>query len=144
MENVLEVKNLTKQYKGFELQNINISLPKGMIMGFIGENGAGKTTTIKTILNITKRTNGTLKIFEMNLEQNEKEIKQDIGVILDDSFLSEYLSPKGINKIMKNFYKNWDENLYFKYIEKFNLPINKISKDFSRIYRRWRTLDICI
>ena len=144
MENVLEVKNLTKQYKGFELQNINISLPKGMIMGFIGENGAGKTTTIKTILNITKRTNGTLKIFEMNLEQNEKEIKQDIGVILDDSFLSEYLSPKGINKIMKNFYKNWDENLYFKYIEKFNLPINKISKDFSRIYRRWRTLNIYI
>ena len=131
MENILEVKNLTKKYKDFELQNINITLPKGMIMGFIGENGAGKTTTIKTILNITKRTKGTVKIFGMNLEQNEKEIKQNIGVILDDSFLSEYLSPKGISKIMKNFYKYWDEELYFKYIEKFNLPINKISKDYS-------------
>ncbi len=131
MENALEVKGLTKKYKGFELQNVDITLPKGMIMGFIGKNGAGKTTTIKTILNITKKTKGIVKIFGMNLEQNEKEIKQDIGVILDDSFLSEYLSPKGINKIMKKFYKNWDEELYFKYIEKFNLPKDKISKDYS-------------
>ena len=131
MENVLEVRDLSKQYKGFELQNVNITLPKGMIIGFIGENGAGKTTTIKTILNITKKTSGTVNIFGMDMNKNEKEIKQDIGVILDDSFLSEYLSPKGINKIMKNFYKEWDEELYLKYLEKFNLPLDKISKEFS-------------
>ncbi len=131
MENVLEVRDLCKQYKGFELQNVNITLPKGMIVGFIGENGAGKTTTIKTILNITKKTSGTVNIFGMDMNKNEKEIKQDIGVILDDSFLSEYLSPKGINKIMKNFYKEWDEELYLKYLEKFNLPLDKISKEFS-------------
>lgn len=131
MENVLEVRNLCKQYKGFELQNVNITLPKGMIVGFIGENGAGKTTTIKTILNITKKTSGTVNIFGMDMNKNEKEIKQDIGVILDDSFLSEYLSPKGISKIMKNFYKEWDEELYLKYLEKFNLPLDKISKEFS-------------
>ena len=82
MENVLEVRDLCKQYKGFELQNVNITLPKGMIVGFIGENGAGKTTTIKTILNITKKTSGTVNIFGMDMNKNEKEIKQDIGVIL--------------------------------------------------------------
>ena len=131
MENILEVKDLAKKYNGFELQNINITLPKGMIMGFIGENGAGKTTTLKTILNIAKKSNGTVKIFGMDIEQKEKEIKQDIGVILDDSFLSEYLTPKDINKIMKNFYKSWEEELYFNYLDRFNLPINKISKDFS-------------
>ena len=131
MENILEVKDLAKKYNGFELQNINITLPKGMIMGFIGENGAGKTTTLKTILNIAKKSNGTVKIFGMDIEQKEKEIKQDIGVILDDSFLSEYLTPKDINKIMKNFYKSWEEKLYFNYLDRFNLPINKISKDFS-------------
>ena len=131
MENVLEIKNLSKKYNEFELKNINLKLPKGMIMGLIGENGAGKTTTIKAILNIIKKDTGEVKIFGKSLEQNEKEIKQDIGVILDDSFLSEYLSPKDINKIMKNFYIAWDEELYFKYLNNFNIPINKLLKEFS-------------
>ena len=131
MENVLEVKNLCKKYNGFELKNINIELPKGMIMGLIGENGAGKTTTIKAILNIINKDSGQVKIFGMNAKQDESIVKQDIGVILDDSFLSEYLSPKDINKVMKNFYINWDEKLFFKYLDKFKLPINKISKDYS-------------
>ena len=131
MENVLEIKNLSKKYKEFELKNINLKLPKGMIMGLIGENGAGKTTTIKAILNIIKKDTGEVKIFGKSLEQNEKEIKQDIGVILDDSFLSEYLSPKDINKIMKNFYIAWDEELYFKYLNNFNISINKLLKEFS-------------
>ena len=131
MENILEVKGLCKKYMGFELRNINFSIPKGMIIGLIGENGAGKTTTIKSILNIINKDEGQVKIFGLDLQQNEKKIKQDIGVVLDDSFLSEYLSPKSISKIMKNFYFSWDEVLFLKYLEKFNIPINKISKEFS-------------
>lgn len=131
MENSLEVKNLCKKYNGFELKNVNLSLPKGMIMGLIGENGAGKTTTIKSILNVIKRDGGEINIFGLDNIKDEKKIKSDIGVVLDDSFLSEYLTPKDISKIMKNFYKTWDENLYFQYIEKFKLPQNKISKEFS-------------
>ena len=114
MENILEIKNLSKKYDSFELKNINIELPKGTIMGFIGENGAGKTTTIKSILNIINKDSGQIKIF--GLDNKETKIKEDIGVVLDDSFLSEYLNPLDINKIMKNIYKNWDEKLYFKYI----------------------------
>lgn len=131
MENILEIKNLCKKYSGFELKNINLNIPKGMIMGLIGENGAGKTTTIKSILNILNDYTGEIKIFNLDNRKNEKEIKKDIAVVLDDSFLSEYLTPNDINKIMKNIYENWDENLYFKYIEKFNLPKNKISKEYS-------------
>lgn len=131
MENILEIKNLCKKYSGFELKNININLPKGMIMGLIGENGAGKTTTIKSILNILNNYTGQIKIFDLDNKQNDKQIKEDIAVVLDDSFLSEYLTPKDINKIMKNIYKNWDENLYFKYIEEFDLPKDKISKEYS-------------
>ena len=131
MENILEIKNLSKKYKGFELKNVNIKLPKGMIMGFIGENGAGKTTTIKSILNIINRDSGKIKIFGLDNKENERKIKEDIGVVLDDSFLSEYLNPSDINKIMKNIYKNWDEKLYFKYIEDFKLPKEKISKEYS-------------
>ena len=131
MENILEIKNLSKKYNGFELKNVNIELPKGMIMGFIGENGAGKTTTIKSILNIINRDSGEIKIFGLDNKENERTIKEDIGVVLDDSFLSEYLNPSDINKIMKNIYKNWDEKLYFKYIEDFKLPKEKISKEYS-------------
>ena len=131
MENSLEVKNLCKKYNGFELKNVNLNLPKGMIMGLIGENGAGKTTTIKSILNVIKRDSGEINIFGLDNIKDEKKIKSDIGVVLDDSFLSEYLTPKDISKIMKNFYKTWDDSLYFQYIEKFNLPQNKISKEFS-------------
>ena len=128
---ILEVKNLNKKYKDFQSKNVNLSLPKGMIMGLIGENGAGKTTTIKAILNIINTDSGEIKIFGLDNKKEEKKIKQDIGVVLDDSFLSEYLNPIDINKIMKNFYQNWDEKLYFKYIDEFKLPKNKISKDYS-------------
>lgn len=131
MENILEIKNLSKKYDGFELKNVNIELPKGMIMGFIGENGAGKTTTINAILNIINRDAGEIKIFGSDNKENERKIKEDIGVVLDDSFLSEYLNPSDINKIMKNIYKNWDEKLYFKYIADFKLPKEKISKEYS-------------
>lgn len=130
MENILEVKNLCKKYNQFELKNVNLTLPKGMIMGLIGENGAGKTTTIKSILNLTNST-GEINIFGLNVKKYDKKIKEDIGVVLNENFFSEYLNPKAINKIMKNIYKNWDEKLYFKYLEDFKLPQNKISKEFS-------------
>lgn len=131
MNDSLEVKNLCKKYSEFELKNINLKLPKGMIMGLIGENGAGKTTTIKSILNLINIDNGEIKIFGLNIKENEKKIKEDIGVVLDDAFFSEYLNPADINKIMNKIYKNWDENLYYRYLEDFKLPKNKISKEFS-------------
>lgn len=131
MENILEVKNLSKKYNNFELKNINFNLPKGMIMGLIGENGAGKSTTIKSILNLINTNSGEIKIFGLNNKKNEKKIKEEIGVVLDDSFLSETLTPVDINKIMKNIYRNWDEKLYFKYLEDFKLPKDKKTKEFS-------------
>lgn len=131
MENVIEIKNLCKKYNGFELKNISLDVPKGMIMGLIGENGAGKTTTIKAILNVINSYDGEIKVFGKDSKIYEKQIKEEIGVVLDDSFLSEYLTPCDINKIMKKLYKNWDEKLYFKYIEEFKLPKDKISKEYS-------------
>ena len=131
MNDSLEIKNLCKKYNEFELKNVNLKLPKGMIMGLIGENGAGKTTTIKSILNLINIDNGEIKIFGLNIKENEKKIKEDIGVVLDDAFFSEYLNPADINKIMRKIYKKWDEKLYYKYLEDFKLPKNKISKEFS-------------
>ncbi len=136
MENILEVKNLSKKYTGFELKNISFELPKGMIMGFIGENGAGKTTTIKAILDIIKNYTGEIKVFGLDNRKDDKKIKEDVGVVLDDMFFPEILIPNDINSIMKDTYKNWDSNLYFKYLSDFDLPKNKQIKTFSKGMRK--------
>ena len=130
MEAAIKVKDLNKKYEGFELKNISFEIPEGSIVGLIGENGAGKTTTIKSILNII-RSEGEIQVFGKDIKQNEKEIKSKLGVVLDDSFLSEYLTPKKINSIMKNFYNTWDKKLFENYIKIFKLPENKMIKDFS-------------
>lgn len=131
MENILEVKNLCKNYDKFSLKNISLNLPKGTIMGLVGENGAGKSTTIKAILNLLHTSDGIIKIFGLDCKEHEMEIKEDIGIVLDEGFVSEYLNPKDINTIMKDMYKNWDEELYFKYLADFKLPEDKISKEYS-------------
>lgn len=131
MEPLIEIKDLSKNYAGFCLNQINITLPKGMIMGLIGENGAGKSTTIKAMLNLIHPDSGEIKLLGKDYQKEEKQIKEEIGVVLDDGFLSEYLTPKDINKAMKNIYTNWDEEQYFTYLEKFQLPKDKISKEYS-------------
>ena len=130
MEATIKVKNLNKKNEGFELKNISFEIPEGSIVGLIGENGAGKTTTIKSILNIIN-SEGEIQVLGKDIKQNEKEIKSKLGVVLDDSFLSEYLTPKKINSIMKDFYNTWDKKLFEKYIKIFKLPENKMIKDFS-------------
>src|SRR5690554_5387061 len=77
--NAIEIKNLSKQYKTFKLDNVSFNVEEGHIVGFIGRNGAGKTTTIKSILNIVKKNSGNVKFFGLDLEENENIIKNKIG-----------------------------------------------------------------
>ncbi len=132
MEYCLQIESLSKDYKSFKLNNININIPSGSIVGLIGENGAGKTTTIKLILNLIKRDKGKITIFGMDNIKDEKEIKEQIGVVFDESYFHDMLNVLEVEKMLKNVYKNWDNSLYKQYIEKFQLPWNKIIKDFSR------------
>ncbi len=136
MENILEVKNLCKKYDNFELKNITFSLPKGMIMGFIGENGAGKTTTIKAILDIIKSYSGEIKIFGLDNRKYESKIKEDIGVVLDDMFFPEILTPNDIDNAMRGIYKNWDSKMFYDYLKEFSLLPNQQIKTFSKGMRK--------
>ena len=137
MENIIEIKNLKKKYDDkFELGKKDISIPKGVIVGLIGENGAGKTTLIKLMLNIIKSDNGEIKIFGKDNKRKEKEIKEDIGVVLDNMFFPELLNAKDINNSMKDIYKNWDSKLYFSYLKEFDLPDNKSLKSMSKGMRK--------
>ena len=136
MENILEIKNLCKKYDNFELKNITFNLPKGMIMGLIGENGAGKTTTIKAILDIIKSYSGEIKIFGLDNRQDERKIKEDIGVVLDDMFFPEILTPNDINNTMQGIYQNWDTKMFNDYLKEFSLLPNKQIKTFSKGMRK--------
>lgn len=115
---------------------INIEIPKGVIVGLIGENGAGKTTLIKSMLNIIKIDSGEIKIFGKDYKKEEKAIKEDIGVVLDNMFFPELLNAKDINNSMKDIYKNWDSKLYFSYLKEFNLEESKPLKAMSKGMRK--------
>lgn len=129
--NALEIKNVTKKYKGFTLDNINFTLPSGCIMGLIGENGAGKSTLIKAILGMIKY-DGTISVLGAEGNAELLKAKQDIGVVLDQSYFPDGINVKQVNSIMKNTYENWDENEFFGYIDKFSLPLDRAFKDYSR------------
>ena len=135
MKNILEVKNLQKSYSDFVLGPISTHFPGGVIIGLIGENGAGKTTFIKSLLGIIQ-SEGSIQIFGRDMNEEAREIKEDIGVVLDNSFFPEVMTANDIHKIMKNLYKNWDPGLFFSYLDKFSLPRNKAIKTFSKGMRK--------
>ncbi|MEG2289171.1 MAG: ABC transporter ATP-binding protein [Clostridium sp.] len=132
MGNILEIKNVTKEYKGFKLDNISFKLEKGYIMGFIGENGAGKTTTIKLIMNLISKDCGDIKVFGKDNIKFEREIKERIGFVYDDCFFYENLTIRDNGKIISNFYMKWDWSVFNKYITRFGLNEKQKVKELSK------------
>lgn len=132
MENAIEVRSLTKKYKDFTLDRISLTLPRGMVLGLIGENGAGKSTFINSILGIVKSEYDQLQILGLDFSSKEKQIKGDIAAIFDDARYDENFTPLFIGKILKGIYKNWDSQKYLNYLEQFSLPPKKKLKTFSK------------
>ena len=131
-ENSIEIKNLTKKYDGFTLSDVSFNVPKGSIMGFIGQNGAGKTTTIKAILNIIQRDSGEIKMLGLDSIKDEMKIKEQLAVVFDELPVHEKLKPKHINTIMRDVYRQWDEAMFRNYTERFSLPMNRKISEFSK------------
>ncbi len=132
-ENAIELANVSKHYKGFDLINISLTLPKGTIMGLVGENGAGKTSTIKLIMNTIRRDDGSIRVLgEENTAPAFRSVKEDIGVVLDEAYFPEVLTAKQVGIIMRHTYLRWQDEQYKRYLKTLNLPENKAFKDFSR------------
>jgi len=132
MENILEIKNLSKSYNNFKLDDLNFNLEKGYIMGFIGPNGSGKTTTIKLIMNLIKRNSGEIKVFGLDNLRDEKKIKNRIGFVYDECNYYDNLNLKDNAKLLADFYDKWSWSEFDKYIKKFELDKKQKIKELSK------------
>jgi len=131
-ENILEVKNLSKDYGDFVLDKLSFSLPRGVIMGLIGENGAGKSTTIKCILNETRKSGGEVSIFGKDHLLDEAEVKSKLGVVFDENHLPDLFTPMEIGTFMAGIYPEWEWPEYRQFLDKFDLPKDKKSRIFQK------------
>ena len=130
--NAIEIKDLCKNYPGFSLDHVNLTLPCGCIMGLVGENGAGKSTTIRLILDMIARDSGTITLLGKDNRENIRLLKEDIGVVLDEVGIPACLNPKQVGKIMANTFRNWEQAVYDSLLEKLAVPPEKPFKDFSK------------
>ena len=132
MDNVIELKNAVKDYGDFRLDNVSFAVPAGSVCGFIGQNGAGKTTTISLILDLIGRDSGEVYLFGEPVDGKHSHVREDVGVVFDEMGFHEFMTPKQINTMMKNIYKNWSEETFFENLKKFSLPAGKKCGDYSR------------
>lgn len=132
MDTILRLERVTRRFDSFTLQPLNLDLPGGVIMGLIGENGAGKTTTLRLILGALHRDGGNITIFGKELDGNEANIRQDIGVVFDECCFHESMTPKNLNTIFKGIYRNWNSSDFTRYCNVLQLPMKKKIKEFSR------------
>ena len=128
---VLEVHGLCKTYPKFRLQNVSFSLEKGRIMGLIGRDGAGKTTTLKSLLNLVHPDCGTRTFFGLDLAQHEQEIKCRIGYAGGAVDYYRRKKIRVLSDITKQFYPNWDDAAYHKYLDVFSLDEDKTPGELS-------------
>lgn len=131
-ENNIVVDHISKKYDGFELKDVSFTLPKGCIMGLIGENGAGKSTTLKMILNLIRSDSGNVTLFSGEDISKQRNVMEDIGVVFDEGCFPEDISADNIGNSFKRIYKNWDETAFRNYLQRFSIPEKKSFKQFSR------------
>ena len=131
-ENAIEIKDLTKRYDGFTLDKVSFDVPKGSIMGFIGQNGAGKTTTINALLNIVKKDEGEIRLLGLDHEKDEYEAKKQIAAVFDELPFDDRLNAIAIDKILREVFGEWSSDTFFGYMDRFSLPRKKKFGKFSK------------
>jgi len=131
MVKALEVNNLKKRYKGFDLA-VSFSIEEGETLAFVGPNGAGKTTIIYTLLNIVRRDGGQVRFFGLDLDQHEVEIKQHLGVFFEEPRLFDELRVKHVLEFCESFYPTWDRQYAFRLLEEFAVDPTKRFKELSK------------
>src|SRR5690625_633717 len=128
--NAAEFIDVTKQREDFVLYNLNITIPKGYITGFIGPNGSGKTTTIGLLMDTIKKDHGKIHLFGQDHENHE--LRQNIGFVYDDLYMYEEFNIHRMQKVIAPLYDDWNDELFERYLQEFDLPRKKKIKHFSK------------
>lgn len=132
MTNAIEIAGLTKSFNEFSLKDIGFNVPKGYITGFIGPNGAGKTTTIKNILGMLLKDHGSVKVFGNEVSNQSLNYKENIGIVMDQTFYVKTWTIEDMEKAVSPFYFNWNSNIFKTYLDKFNLSAEKKISELSK------------
>ncbi len=132
MNNILEVDGMSKRYENFALRNMTFYVPKGSIVGLIGENGAGKSTALKTILGICPADEGSIKFCGKEFSNLSASEKEQIGVVFDDNVFYENLSATELEKIFSKIYEKWDRKYYLELLDRFHILADKKLSDYSK------------
>ena len=131
--NAIELSHINKFFGDFAIRDLNLTVPSGTICGLVGENGAGKSTTIRLLMGALRPDSGTASVLGADVFSPEfREMKENIGVVLDEAYFPESLNAVQVGKIMAATYRRWDQELYDGYLKRFDLPASKQFKDFSR------------
>lgn len=132
-ENALELRHVSRRLGDFELRDVNLTLPKGCILGLVGENGAGKSTTIRLLTGELRPDSGTVSVLDAEPGSPDfRSVKERLGVVLDDAWFPEILNARQVGTMMAMTYESWDAELYESYLARFALPREKNFKDYSR------------
>ena len=132
MTAALKIQGLSKKFEGFALDKVSFQVPSGSIVGLIGENGAGKTTTINAALGLIKKDSGEIELFGENVEHLTPSIKEEIGAVFDASNFSEELTPEKLDKVLKDIYTSWDQDLFRQLLDRLEIPFSRKIKTFSK------------
>ena len=132
-DNALELRHVSRRLGDFELRDVNLTLPKGCILGLVGENGAGKSTTIRLLTGELRPDSGTVSVLDAEPGSPDfRSVKERLGVVLDDAWFPEILNARQVGTMMAMTYESWDAALYESYLTRFSLPPEKNFKDYSR------------
>jgi ABC-2 type transport system ATP-binding protein len=131
-DNAIVVQDLTKAYPGFTLNKVSFTVPRGQIVGCIGENGAGKTTTISLMLGLLRPDAGSIRLLGLDMAHHEQELKSKVAAVPDECPFPIQLTARDIGKIYRSIYAAWDESRYQQLLHDFRLPDNKRIEELSR------------
>lgn len=129
---LLEVRNLSKEYKTFLLDNISFTLARGYIMGYVGQNGAGKSTTLNLITNICKSSSGEIYVDGITCEEDESRYKESIGYIGDEFYFPDNFRIRDIRSVLRDFYKTFRTEKFDELTKRWKLDGKLAVKDFSQ------------
>ena len=131
--NAIQLSHINKSFGDFAIRDLCLEVPSGTICGLVGENGAGKSTTIRLLMGALRPDSGSARVLGTDVSSPEfRAVKEDIGVVLDEAYFPESLNAVQVGNIMAGTYRRWDQGLYDGYLKRFDLPLKKQFKDFSR------------